>query len=428
MQISSKITTNLLEVSVTFSKEEAAEIWSKAQNALIGTVRMPGFRKGKVPLSAAKSFLSDSEIAERATRIAGDRAFDQVKEDEAVKADNIYEIPSIEATKMSENEMELKFIYEVIPTITTLDYKNLMKDEPAFVPKTEEDARKEVKDIQRNYAARSIKGSGVINEGDVVNFDFEGFNKEGTAFKGGSAKDFELEIGSNRFIPGFESQMIGMKKGEEKTLAVTFPSDYHDKTLAGQPVTFKVKVNEVKELTMPEINAEFVARLGVKDENVKSAEGLEKLWLERTNQYLQKEYDQAMHQKIFDLLEKQVDVKIPASLIGSEKEKIRKNLLEELKQQKSNLTKYLKQNNMDSNQLEKNLETVAIKNIKVSLALEYVITEEKIEVSKEDINQELEKLAQLYGVELDKIKQLISDTSMIEAQLLNEKALKLLKK
>jgi trigger factor len=386
---------------------------------------MPGFRKGKLPASKIKSIVSDEEVRERASNKYIQEAFIKISQDSAIKDADIVDRPHLRK-EMSNDSLKLFFEYDKLPEVKIDNYKNILSN-TNIAPKVVSD--EEVDQYIQYIFSQEFKyvesDSKTLKKGDLAVFDFEGFKGE-EAFPGGKAENYELEIGSNRFIPGFEEQMIGLNVGEQKDINLKFPADYHEKSLANQDVVFKIKLHSIKSIEKPDINDEYVKKLNLP--NIQTLAELKDTSKKRMQEEYNRKYEQDSAQAIYEHLEKNVTVELPKSLVQMEVEKLKENLNKELKEQKVTMERYLKDNNLSKADLENNLLALASRNLKVSLALEKIIELENISNTPEDIDNMIKELSESYKMPYEELKKQLSDTSMLEAQILNKKVLDFLKK
>lgn len=382
-------------------------------------VKIDGFRPGKVPrdiyeknfgkerlfLDAADSLLQEAYI----------KALDESKLIPVVQ-------PAVDLKSIDESGVE--FIFKIIttPKVNIKKYKGL-NVKPEKVEVTEEEINHELGHLLEKYTELVTK-DGKVENGDVAIIDFEGF-KDGVAFDGGKGENYSLEIGSNTFIPGFEDQVIGMKIGEEKDLNVTFPEEYGVKELAGAPVVFKVKVNEIKTKEQRKLDEDFFEDLGM--EGVNSEDTLkEKI---KKSISAQKEMD-AENKYVDTLLEevsKNVEVDIPEEMVEDEVERLMKRFEEQMKMQGISLDLYYQFTNSKEEDLRNQLEKEAYTNVLYRLMLEEITTLEKIKVTEEDASKEAEELAKKYQMEKEKFLNQFGGLDMIKYDLEMRKTIELLK-
>ena len=269
-----------------------------------------------------------------------------------------------------------------------------------------------------------LKQEGTLEKGEVATIDFEGF-KDGVAFEGGKGENYDLTIGSGQFIPGFEDQLIGMKSEEEKDINVTFPEDYQAEDLKGKAVVFKVKLHEIKKKVLPEINDEFVKGLKLdKVETVDQFKDYVKKSLLDSKKY---DAENKASENLMEELIKMIEVNIPDKMIENEKDGIANEYSQRLMSQGIQLEQFLKMTGQDMKTFKDGLKDEAIKRIKTTLALKEIAKKESISATKEEIDNEFNKMADQYKMKLEDIKKYI-DESQIKNDLTLKKVLDFLKK
>ena len=245
------------ELTVTLSGERWLKAQEKAFNEIAKEVEIKGFRKGQAPKALVEKQVSEGLIlSEAVNEIANDLLQEGIKEHDLWPVDR----PELSVNAISKQEVEMVFTIIVKPEVELGEYKGLNYEiEDVEISNEKVDA--EIERMRQNYAEITVKED-AAEDGDIVVIDFEGF-KDGVAFEGGKAEGHELKLGSNSFIPGFESQLIGTKAGDSKDVELSFPEDYHVEDLKGAPVVFKVTVHEVKETILPEVNDDFAQDLNI---------------------------------------------------------------------------------------------------------------------------------------------------------------------
>jgi trigger factor len=254
-------------------------------------------------------------------------------------------------------------------------------------------------------------------EGDTAVIDYEGL-KDGVAFQGGTAKGYELGLGSHTFIPGFEEQVIGMKAGEEKDINLTFPEEYHAEDLAGQPVVFKVKCIEVKEKQAPAIDDEFAKDVSEFDTLAEFKADLKEKIIDRNMAQSEAKFRQALLAQLCD----QIDIELPAAMIEAQIDKLLQNYAGRLEQQGISLETYLQYMQMSVDKIREDLRDPAVTQIKQQMALDAVVEAEKIEVSDEDVDAEVKKAAANMNVPYERIIEGL-DFAGLKADLARDRAM-----
>ena len=396
-------------------KNAIDKVFAKKQK----TVKVDGFRQGKVPRNIyEKKFGKESLYLDAADAVLQDayaKAMDDSKLVPVVQ-------PEVNLKNIGEEGVEFTFKIITKPEVKVNKYKGLnIKLEEVEV--TDEEINHELSHLLERYTELVTK-DGEVKNGDVAIIDFEGF-KDGEAFDGGKGENYSLEIGSNTFIPGFEEQVIGMKAGDEKDLNVTFPEDYGAKDLAGAPVVFKVKVNEVKEKKTRELDEDFFEDLGM--EGIDSEDKLKAEIKESIK--AQKEMD-AENKYVDSLLEgvsKNVEVDIPEEMVNEEVDRLMGRFAEQMKMQGISLDLYYQFTGSNEEQLISQMEKEAFNNVLYRLMIEEIQQIEKIVVSDEDAEKEAEELAKKYQMDKEDFLNQFGGLEMVKYDLEVRKVIELLK-
>ena len=410
---------NIHEVEVKIEGKTWTDAIDKTFLKKQKTVKVDGFRKGKVPRHVyEKKFGKESLFFEAADLVIQDayaKAMDDSKLVPVVQ-------PSVNLKNISEDGAE--FIFKIItkPEVTVKKYKGLgIKPEKVKVTKDEIDH--ELGHLLERFTELVVKEGKVAN-GDIAIIDFEGF-KDGVAFDGGKGENYSLEIGSNSFIPGFEEQVIGMKVGEEKDLKLKFPDDYGVKDLAGVDVVFKVKVNEIKEKKVREFDEDFFEDLGM--EGIDTEEKLR----DHIKTSIEAKKEMEIENKyVDDLLEavgKNVEVDIPEEMVSEEVDRLMGRFEEQMKMQGVSLDLYYQFTNSDEKALRDQMEKEAFNNVLYRLMLEEVAKEEKVEVTDKEAEEEAEKLAEKYQMKKDEFLKQFGGLDLVKYDLEVRKTVDLLK-
>lgn len=411
---------NRHEVLVKIEGKSWDNALDKAFKEEVKKVNVDGFRKGKVPRDIFEKRYGKERLYIPAVDYVIEEAYIKALEDS--KLIPVVQ-PKLEIKKVDESGVELIFNIITKPEVNVKKYKGLkVKQEEVKV--TKEEIEHEIHHILERYSELRVKENETVEEGNVAIIDFEGF-KDGVAFDGGKGENYELEIGSHAFIPGFEEQLVGMKQGEEKEIEVTFPEEYPSEELKGQKVTFKVKVNEVKEKVERDFDEELFEDLGM--EGVNTKEALEKE-IEATIK-AHKEMD-AENKHVDELLEavgKNTEVDIPEEMVEEEVDRLLKRFEEQIKMQGISLDLYYQFTNSKEEDLRNQLEKEAYNHVLYRLMLEEVANLEKIEISDEEADKEADNLASKYQMEKAEFLKIFGGLDMIKYDLQMRKVIDLLK-
>lgn len=384
------------EVSV----EEFDKALDQAFKKVAKDVQIPGFRKGKIPRGLFEKRFGVEALYQDAVDIVLPTAYMQAVDEAEIEP---VDQPDIDIESIGKGE-PLVFTAKVTvkPEVKLGEYKGLEVEEET-VEVTDEDVMHDLEHQREHHAELVVKEDGEIEEGDTAVIDFEGF-VDGEAFEGGKAENHSLEIGSGQFIPGFEEQLIGKKPGEEVEVNVTFPEDYHAEDLAGKEATFKVTIHEVKFKELPELDDEFAKDL---DDEV---ETLEELKAKKKEQLLEQKKQDADNKKRETLIEKaseNTEIDIPDAMVETELDQMVQEFEQRLQMQGMTLEMYTQFSGQDKDGLKEQMREDAEKRVKTNLTLDAIAETEELEASDEDVEAELDKMAEMYGAEKEQIRQML---------------------
>lgn len=418
LKATNKTETNKYELEVEISVEDFNKALSEVAKTEGKKMSVPGFRKGHAPRSVIEKMYGENVFFEAAV----DKLYRPAMQD-AIEASGleVIAVSNADVTSVSrENGIELKLTVVVKPVITIEGYKGIEATKKN-VEVTDEDVSAELVKVQdRNSRMVDVDNRGALT-GDTAVIDFEGFC-DGKAFEGGKAEGFELSLGSGQFIPGFEDQIVGHEVGDEFEISVKFPEDYQAEELKGKDATFKIKLHQIKRKELPTLDDEFakdVSEFDTLDEYKNSLR--EKLQSDR-----EKQEEMNVENQIFDALIEKVQGEIPEEMYEQEVEESINNFAYRLQSQGLNLETYLKYTGMDVNAIKEQFRPQSEKQLKLRLALEKIAELENLEVSDEAVEEEYEKLAKQYNMEVAQIKNLVAETQ-IRADLKNQKAIDFVK-
>ena len=400
-----------VELTIEVGQEEFEAGLDKAYRKNRGSISVPGFRKGKAPRKVIEGMYGAGVFYEDAIEEIYPQACMQAIEEKGL--DSVAP-PRVEITDLGKEGFTFKAIVTVRPVITLKQYKGLEADK---VLPTVTDAAVDTE--LKQYVDRATQLEPVdraAEMGDSMVMDYEGV-KDGVPFEGGSAKGYELALGSHTFIPGFEEQVVGMKAGEEKTIDLTFPEDYHAKDLAGQPVQFKVKCVEVKEKKVPAIDDEFAKDVSEFDTLKELKADLKK----KITEERQKEADRAFENTLMEQVAEKITADIPDAMVEAQARQFVDNFKMQIAQSGIPYDQYLKMTGMSEDKLLEDAREPALRQVRVDLAVAAIIKAEDIQVTDEDVEAEYQKLAEQYGMELEMVKKYLP-ADQTKDQLANQKA------
>ncbi|MCI6266945.1 MAG: trigger factor [Erysipelotrichaceae bacterium] len=401
-------------------KEEWEKAKEKAFKKLNTKHKIDGFRLGKAPRAIFERNFP-GQIVMEAADILVDQEYRRI-----IMEDKILPIlePKIDIVKVTDDELEINFTFITEPEVTLGEYKNLNVKKEA-VKVTKEEVQAKIDTLLKEYAELVVKETGKVEKGDIAVIDFEGF-KEGVAFDGGKGENYSLEIGSNSFIPGFEDGIIGMEKGEEKDLTLTFPEDYGSEDLAGKEVVFKVKVNEIKIKKVPTLDKDFFEDLGMK--NITNKEELEKEMKEEIKEEKQRKADQKYVDDLLEIATSNMKVEIDDEIVEAEAEAMYKDFMDRMSMQGINEELYLQYAATTKEDIISHMKEEALKRLKNSYLLSAIIKEEKIEATEEEALKEVTEMAQKYNMTEEDVKNSLGGIDAMIYDIKVRKALDLMKK
>ncbi len=398
LKSSNKTDTNLytLEVEISAEDFEAAQVKAFAKQK--NRISLPGFRKGKVTRKMAENFYGKGFLYEDALDICYPDAVEGAIKEAGLE---VVGTKSADIKSIGAEGVELSIEVFVKPEIELKAYKEL-KATKKKVEATDEEVKAKLDElVERNARIVSVEDR-AVKDGDIAVIDFEGF-VDGVAFEGGKAEEYELTIGSGSFIPGFEDQIIGHNSGDEFDVNVTFPEEYAPE-LAGKAAVFKIKLHEIKEKQLPEVDDEFAQDAADCD----TVDALKKSIVDEIKKQKEDENEREIRTQIFEKLAENVVAEIPDVMVETELDNQIKDIDYRLSSQGIGFENYLKYMGMTVEQYREQTKPDAEKQVKIRLALEKIVELEGIEVSDEDVEKEYNKFASQYQMELDQIKKIIS--------------------
>ena len=397
-----KLEKNMAKLTIEASAEDFEKAIQKVYLKARGRINIPGFRKGKAPRKLIEKMYGTGVFYEDAANDLIPTAYAEALKDCDLE---IVSRPEINVTQI-ESGKPFIFTAEVAvkPEVTLGEYKGV-EVEKSDVEVTDEDINKEV-DKERENNSRTIDvDDRAVENGDIIKLDFDG-SVDGVPFEGGKAENYTLTIGSGSFIPGFEDQLIGTKIGEEKDVTVTFPEDYHEKSLAGKEAVFKCKVNAISVKELPEADDEFASEVSEFETLAEYKEDIKKKLTEKKEKA-------ARAKKEAQAIEKAVEnatMEIPDAMIDTQVQSMMEDFARRMQSQGLSLEQYFQFTGMDVKKMHDQMKPEALKRIQNSLVLEAVAKAENIEISDEKVDEEIAKMAEAYKMEVEKLKDLIGES------------------
>ncbi len=382
-----------VELVIEVSGQEFEAAVEKVYKKKRGSISVPGFRKGKAPRKIIEGMYGAGVFYEDAINDIYPVAYGQAVEQEKLDA---VAWPKIEIVEAGKDGLTFKAKVTVRPEVTLGEYKGLTAERPA-VEITDEDVEGELKPFI-SRATRMVTVEREARSGDTVVIDFEGF-KDGEPFEGGKADGHSLELGSGSFVPGFEEQLVGCKAGDEKELDITFPEEYHE-GLAGAAVVFKVKVHEVKEKQLPDLDDEFAKDVSEFDTLKEFKDDLSAKLKARREDQAQHDFEHALMEQVMNNM--QVD--IPDAMVEFRADSLVNDMARRITSQGLPFEQYLAMTGMDVNSLRVQAAEAATGQIRRELALDAVAAAENIQVSDEELEAEYQRLSGEYHMDVEEIK------------------------
>lgn len=372
--------------------------WKDAQEAstkkLCKEVQVDGFRKGNVPEAIAKRHINQGKMLDEAINSLLPSIYREIMEEEKIEP---FAQPQVDVTKISDTNLEVKFVIVTAPEVELGEYKGL-KIGKKEVKVSAKEVDEEVEKLLKENASLVLK-EGASEMGDTVVFDFVG-TVDGKAFDGGSAQNYSLELGSHQFIPGFEEQLVGVKAGEHKDVNVTFPEQYTPE-LAGKAALFACDVHEVKAKKLPELNDEFVKEL---NRGVETVEALKESTKKDIQARKEQESKREFLEKLYEKIASGSKVEIPEEMIKEQAANMKKDMEQRMAQSGLTLEQYLQFTGQKAEDFDAQLEKDAKKDITNYFLLEEVGKKENLELTDADVEFEYAKLAEQYKMKLEDVK------------------------
>ena len=382
-----------VELTIQVEAETFEAAVQKAYMKNRASINVPGFRKGKAPRKIIEGMYGTGVFYEEAINEVYPGAYD-----EAVKEQGLDDVgyPKMEIVEVGKEGLTFKALVSVRPEVKLGQYKGLTAPK-AEVEITEADIDGEMKAyIER--ASRVVSVERAAQDGDNVIIDFEGFDN-GVAFEGGKGENYELKLGSGSFVPGFEEQVVGMNIGEEKDIDITFPEDYVA-DLAGKAVVFHVKLNEVKETQAPEVDDEFAKDVSEFETLEAFRKDLGEKLAERRAQQYQADYENA----VMEQLVKNMECDVPDGMVEVQIDKLMDDYAMRMQSQGLNMDDYMKIMGMTPDMMRASAKPSALRQVELDLALTAVADAEQLTVSEEEIDAEIGRLAEHYGLPAEQVK------------------------
>lgn len=401
-----KVEANKVVLTIEVEAAKVAEGLDQAFKKVVKKINVPGFRKGKVPRAIFEQRFGVESLYQDALDILLPEAYEAAVAETGIEP---VDRPEVDIEQLEKGQaLIFKATVTVKPEVKLGDYKGLEVAEKDFSVKAE-DVEAELTRMQKQQATWEPVEQGAAEQGDRTVVDFEGF-VDGVAFEGGKGEQYTLDIGSNTFIPGFEDQLVGLSIGEEKDIEVTFPEEYHAVELAGKAATFRVKLHEIKRQNLPALDDEFAQDVSDFDTLAELKADVEKKLTERA----EKDKENYIRTSVVDLASEKAEVEIPTVMVDGEVEQMLRNFEQNLSYQGLNLELYTQFTGQTVDALKEQFRGDAEKKVRADLVVEAVAKAENIEVSEEDVNQEIATMAEDMKRDAKEIRQILEAQGSME--------------
>ena len=415
-----KIDVNVVKFEVKVEADKFKEALTRAYKKNIKKFNVPGFRKGKVPMSVVKKYYGVEVLLEDAVNFSIEGSYA-----EALKENNVrpVDFPKVEVVQAEEGK-DLIYTAEVIvyPEVELGEYKGLNVEKKTYEV-TEEEVSAKLKEMQEKNARVEVK-EGAIENGNIAVIDFKGFI-DGVAFEGGEGHDYSLEIGSGSFIDNFEEQLVGAKAGDKVEVNVTFPESYGKEELNGKPAKFEVEVKEVKAKELPVLDDEFAKEVSEFETLEALKEDTTKKLEEANTARAEREYEEAILRSVVE----NAKMDIPAVMVEQEIDRMVQNLAQRLQYQGLTLEQYFQFTGTDAEKMREYMKENAETKVKTELVLEALQKAEKMEVLDEELKEKASEVSKLYGANDEKMVELLlqNQREALVADVMTSKVINFLK-
>lgn len=396
-----KLEKNMAKLTVEVSAEEFSKAVEAAYQKNKGKISVPGFRKGKVPKKMIEQMYGKEVFYEDAANAVIPDAYEKALEE---CTETIVSAPKVNVTQIEEGKPFI-FTAEVAlkPEVVLGAYKGVTVDK-IDVTVTDEEVDADLNQQRENNARTVAVEDRAVADGDIAVIDFEGF-VDGVAFEGGKGENYSLTIGSHSFIDNFEEQLIGKNAGEECEVNVTFPEGYQAEELAGKPAVFKVTVKEIKEKQLPELNDEFAGEVSEFETLAEYKEDIKKKLVEKKEE----DAKNAKEDAVIDAVIADAQMEIPDAMVETQQRQMVDDFAQRLQMQGLSLDQYFQFTGLTYDKMLEQVKPQAERKIKSRLVLEAVVAAENIEASEEDYEEEIKRMAEMYQMEADKVKEVMGE-------------------
>ncbi|WP_428909304.1 trigger factor [Niallia sp. Krafla_26] len=414
-----KLEGNQGVLTVEVEVEKVNESLDAAFKKVVKQINVPGFRKGKMPRPLFEKRFGVESLYQDAIDLMLPEAYSSAIEETGIEP---VDQPEIDVEQIEKGK---SFIFTakvtVKPEVKLGEYKGL-EVEKFDTTVTDEDVDAEIKSLQERQAELVVKEEGKAEIGDTVVMDFEGF-VDGEAFEGGKADNYSLELGSNSFIPGFEDQLVGVATGESKDVEVSFPEEYHAAELAGKPAVFKVTVHEIKGKELPELDDEFAKDV---DDEVETLDALKEKIKNRLEHDKKHQEEHHMQDSVVEKATANAEIDLPEVMVNNEVNRMLQEFEQRLQMQGMNLELYFQFSGQSEEDLRGQMKEEAEQRVRGSLTLEAIAKAENIEATEEEVNEELEKMSQMYNMTVENIRAALGNLDAVKGDVQARKTVQFL--
>lgn len=397
--------TNVVEIEFTSDKAAFDAACDKAYKKNVGSISVPGFRKGKAPKHIIEKMYGKGVFYDEALNEIVNPAFADAIKDQDFK---MVSQPEFDVVSIDDDGVTFKAKFYVKPEVEITDYIGIPVTKTVREA-SDEDADKEIADTQKRNSRQVEVTDRAAQNGDIVVIDFDGY-VDGKPFEGGKAEKYNLTLGSGQFIPGFEEQIVGKNIGDEFDVNVTFPAEYHAAELAGKPAVFKIKLHEIKFNELPALDDEFAKDVSEFDTFAEYKADVKAKIQDRYN----KQADGEVEEQLIGALIEKLKAEIPEPMYVAETENFVRDFDGRLRMQGLDLKTYFKYTGLDLDALRKQMRPQAERQVKTRLALEKIVELEGIKPTDEEIAAEYDRIAKAYNMELDKVKEMVDEAAIAE--------------
>ena len=392
---------SMAKITITVDADAFEEAMVKSYNKNKKNISIQGFRKGKAPRKMVEKLYGPEVFYEDAANFAIPDAYEEAAKESGLEIVSRPEIDVVEIEKGK--DFVFTATVAVKPEVTLGDYKGI-EVEKKTVKVMAADVNAEIDKVrEQNSRMITVENRG-IKKDDTAVIDFEGF-VDGEPFQGGKGEDYSLVIGSHSFIDTFEDQLVGKKAGEEVDVNVTFPEEYHEASLKGEPALFKVTVKEIKKKELPKLDDEFASEVSEFETLKEYKASVKKNLTERRKEEAKREKENEVVEKVVE----NITVELPEPMIDEQTQQMIQEFAGRLSSQGLSFDQYMQMTGMTADALMGQMKPEAEKRIRTRLALEAIVDAEKIKATAKDIDKEIENMANMYQMEVDKIKEMIGD-------------------